>query len=349
MLTLLLGLLCLGYASPVQATTAELYKPSDKFMTDVVSFIKGQVQELPSNMKYVMVYDVLQKRYYLYFSLKGEELHTYRYLYASSRQTFLKIRGKNAVRIYADENQNITHTEFMANLDENLQNEDFTNWIYNTGSLGSGLSFNKKFLLLEEKFNDGGMTNADKGFMSGLFQGLINALLSPLMLIKNAVDSVMGAVNSIGSMITNAVISIGSAITGAITSMTNAITGALTALGNFIIDGLKSLFIPSQSDLMELLDKFRNWFVLKFGALGQVLVFLTQFVGSLTSGARTFVIDLPPISLFGIQIINLDYDISEVTRTYKVLYDSYYMFVSAGMIFSFMGYLTTQMDTLFND
>lgn len=177
--------------------------------------------------------------------------------------------------------------------------------------------------MLKEK----GLTKGDKNFFSGLFNGLIQALLFPLNLIKQAVDGVMNAVNSIGTLIVNAV----------------------KELGKFLLDGLKSLFIPSEGDFNLIMTDFVGWFNEKLGALGQIVTFVTSFVTSLTSGAKNFVVDLPPISLGGITIINFDYDISQITTTYKTLYDLYYNFVSAGLVFSVIGYLTTQMDTFFND
>lgn len=299
------------------------FKISENDLQEMSSFVKEKFGEI----------DVDNVAYF------GYKFSTNRLgLYVFSDRTKLKLE-QSSDKSYYKFKYNPTYVHFV--FDTNNSNRLLEKNYVSTGKLNLNVYQNQESRIVYNvphylerhlfTFNDmlkeKGLTKADKNFFSGLFNGLIQALLFPLNLIKQAVDNVMNAVNAIGTLIVNAV----------------------KELGNFLLDGLKSLFIPSDSDFNLLLTDFVGWFSEKLGALGQIVTFVTSFVTSLTSGAKNFVVDLPPIQLGGVTIINFDYDISQITTTYKKLYDLYYNFVSAGLVFSVIGYLTTQMDTFFND
>lgn len=84
---------------------------------------------------------------------------------------------------------------------------------------------------------------------------------------------------------------------------TQEVTGAIEEHGNFIIEGLKSLFIPSDDFFKSYFDDLYNWFSTKFGFLTIPLDIFIQIVGVFTSSDRVdFVLVLPGFSIMDEQV-----------------------------------------------
>lgn len=84
---------------------------------------------------------------------------------------------------------------------------------------------------------------------------------------------------------------------------TQEVTGAIEQHGNFIIEGLKSLFIPSDDYFKAYFDDLYEWFSSKFGFLTIPLDIFIQIVGVFTSSDQTdFVLILPGFSIMDEQV-----------------------------------------------
>lgn len=81
---------------------------------------------------------------------------------------------------------------------------------------------------------------------------------------------------------------------------TDQVTGAIETHGNFIIDGLKRLFIPSDTFFKDYFDDLYNWFSVKFGFLTIPIDILVQVLDVFTSSQKVdFIVTLPPLSIMG--------------------------------------------------
>lgn len=84
---------------------------------------------------------------------------------------------------------------------------------------------------------------------------------------------------------------------------TQEVTGAIEQHGNFIIEGLKSLFIPSDDYFKAYFDDLYGWFSTKFGFFTIPLDIFIQIVGVFTSSDQTdFVLILPGFSIMDEQV-----------------------------------------------
>lgn len=103
---------------------------------------------------------------------------------------------------------------------------------------------------------------------------------------------------------------------------TDQITNAVEKHGNFIIEGLKSLFIPSDEYFKTYFDDLYAWFSERFGFLSFPIDLLIRvvdlFVGS---SDRDCVLTLPPVSIMGEELI------PETAFNLSELLDSHFPFV----------------------
>lgn len=84
------------------------------------------------------------------------------------------------------------------------------------------------------------------------------------------------------------------------TENTEQVTGAIEEHGNFIIEGLKRLFIPSDTFFKEYFDDLYNWFSEKFGFLTIPIDILVQVLDVFTTSQKVdFIVTLPPLSIMG--------------------------------------------------
>lgn len=85
---------------------------------------------------------------------------------------------------------------------------------------------------------------------------------------------------------------------------TNIITGALEKLGNFLIDGLKHLFIPSDTFFKVYFDDLYSWFSDRLGFLSFPIDLLVMLVNMfLGSSSTDFIITLPSFQIMGEQLL----------------------------------------------
>lgn len=84
---------------------------------------------------------------------------------------------------------------------------------------------------------------------------------------------------------------------------TNILVGALEKLGNFIIDGLKSLFIPSDTFFKTYFDDLLSWFSDRFGFLSFPIELLVKLVNLFVNSSDVdCVLTLPSFSVSGQQL-----------------------------------------------
>ena len=102
----------------------------------------------------------------------------------------------------------------------------------------------------------------DKGFDS--IQGEISSGSDEVV---DAVDGVKDSVDSVGDDIVQWGQNIVTGITEGVTNIQETIVEQTETLGNFILDGLKSLFIPSEGYFKELFDDLNEFFSDVFGFL----------------------------------------------------------------------------------
>lgn len=85
--------------------------------------------------------------------------------------------------------------------------------------------------------------------------------------VVDAVDGVKDSVDSVGDDIVQWGQNIVTGITNGVTNIQETIVEQTETLGNFILDGLKSLFIPSEGYFKELFDDLNEFFSDVFGFL----------------------------------------------------------------------------------
>lgn len=85
---------------------------------------------------------------------------------------------------------------------------------------------------------------------------------------------------------------------------TEQVTGAIEEHGNFIIDGLKSLFIPSDEFFKSYFDDLYGWFSDRFGFLSFPIDLLVKFSDLiLSSDVADCIITLPSFEIMGEQLL----------------------------------------------
>lgn len=81
-------------------------------------------------------------------------------------------------------------------------------------------------------------------------------------------------------------------------SLLGDVIEAVTSLPSLIIDGLKSLFIPSDDFFKTYFDDLYSWFSDKFGFLTIPLDIFIQIIGIFTSSSEVdFVVTLPALTV----------------------------------------------------
>lgn len=121
----------------------------------------------------------------------------------------------------------------------------------------------------EERFQDdvvGGLDDINDDINKG-FESIQGEISSGTDDVVDAVDGVKDSVDSVGDDIVQWGQNIVTGITEGVTNIQETIVEQTETLGNFILDGLKSLFIPSEGYFKELFDDLNEFFSDVFGFL----------------------------------------------------------------------------------
>lgn len=104
-------------------------------------------------------------------------------------------------------------------------------------------------------------------------KGLLNSIIT---LVKNIITGI----TELPSKIANSLKTFFDNIVNAVTSIGDLIKNAIVDLGNFLIDGVKSLFIPSEEDITNMKDKWDTLLSDRFGALYQVGALISDYASA---------------------------------------------------------------------
>ena len=126
-----------------------------------------------------------------------------------------------------------------------------------------------------------------QSWLGGLFDTIFGGIQEIVSGIENLPQSIASGLQSLFDGVTSAVNSIGSAITGAVDSASSAITSGLTALGNFLIEGLKTLFIPSDDYFSTIADDLMSWLEEHLGLLVYPFTLVTDLASRIAAISDT--------------------------------------------------------------
>lgn len=101
----------------------------------------------------------------------------------------------------------------------------------------------------------------------GWLGGLINSIIEGIRELIDGISNIAGNIAKLPGLIADALRSMLNAIKNAITAIGNQISSAIEALGNFLIEGLKSLFIPSDGYFEGKANEMRAWLEQHLGLL----------------------------------------------------------------------------------
>lgn len=101
----------------------------------------------------------------------------------------------------------------------------------------------------------------------GWLGGLINSIIEGIRELIDGISNIAGNIAKLPGLIADALRSMLNAIKNAITAIGNQISSAIEALGNFLIEGLKSLFIPSEGYFEGKANEMRIWLEEHLGLL----------------------------------------------------------------------------------
>lgn len=101
----------------------------------------------------------------------------------------------------------------------------------------------------------------------GWLGGLINSIVEGIRELIDGISNIAGNIAKLPGLIADALRSMLNAIKNAITAIGNQISSAIEALGNFLIEGLKSLFIPSEGYFEGKAIEMRTWLEEHLGLL----------------------------------------------------------------------------------
>lgn len=101
----------------------------------------------------------------------------------------------------------------------------------------------------------------------GWLGGLINSIIEGIRELIDGISNIAGNIAKLPGLIADALRSMFNAIKNAITAIGNQISSAIEALGNFLIEGLKSLFIPSEGYFEGKANEMRTWLEEHLGLL----------------------------------------------------------------------------------
>lgn len=315
---------------------------------EIADFMKSRYQNLNDNYYYFGYYDKQLKTYRFIVSqtiLEIEEKQVYGAINAQSKPSNYKalvLNSKNALEFRFDDTQKLTFNHFWSKMEnEKLGAANLLVPLYAKFSSIKNFNYNFKFSLLEDELNKGDLSSKDKGFFSGLFSGLINALLSPLNLIKEAVNALGGV---IGGFFKN--------LTSALTNLFKGLTDTIFKIFNDLKDFVLSIFIPKQDELKKVFDDFTEFSIAKLGAVGQVFDYVKRFVDTLNTYEKKCILKMgKPISIQNTQVFNINYDLCYLKNDSNLnnIYNIYYNFISGGLIFAFFGYLASKYNSIIKD
>jgi len=131
---------------------------------------------------------------------------------------------------------------------------------------------------------------------------------------------------------------------------TNIITDSINQAKQSIIDGLlngiKSLFVPTESDMSEWLTRTQAEISKKLGILGEPINFFSTLMNKLLVGnSEDFIFHIPELIIPGTDYKILDaFDINFTElindhEAFKTIYDGYIVIISGIMVYCFYSYL----------
>jgi len=97
--------------------------------------------------------------------------------------------------------------------------------------------------------------------------------------IQQGIDDVQQSVDNVGSKLDD--------VEQAVTETKEEITSLPGKIASAIIDGIKSLFVPSEEDLTEIRDEYESMLSEKLGFIWQAFDLLTTFVGDLQTNLES--------------------------------------------------------------
>lgn len=187
---------------------------------------------------------------------------------------------------------------------------------------------------LEKQDTTSGLLNGIIEFVKGIYNGIVD--------LPNKIAS---SISGFFTWIVDAIDTMKNFIGGLLQSVIDG----LIALGNFILDGLKSLFIPSDgfftslfNDLYTFFDEKLGVLFLPFELLGMVL---EQFL-AISEGSGVFTI--PDVHVMDYKIISsTTFDLKGAfTRILGDYYPIYYAFVDVGFILIFINSVKDKFDQI---
>lgn len=112
-------------------------------------------------------------------------------------------------------------------------------------------------------------------------------------------------------------------IVNAVTNIGNLIKNALVDLGNFLINGIKSLFIPSQEDITNMKTNWDTLLADRFGALYQVVDLIHDYASAFNSQSKgTITFPSVTIPLAGSEFTFGGWEVQVVPSGFDVLFNA---------------------------
>lgn len=117
----------------------------------------------------------------------------------------------------------------------------------------------------------------------GWLGGLIDSIIEGIRELIDGISNIAGNIAKLPGLIADALRSMLNAIKNAITAIGNQISSAIEALGNFLIEGLKSLFIPSDGYFEGLASDMQAWLEDHLGLLVYPFTLVTDLASRIAA------------------------------------------------------------------
>ena len=173
---------------------------------------------------------------------------------------------------------------------------------------------------------------------SGLLGGIIEIVRNIFDGIKNLPTNIANSIKGFFDNVVNSLV-----------NLMNVLKNAITDLGTFIIDGLKSLFIPSDDYFQTYFNDLYDFFDEKLGILFFPFEIITSLLNkflSITEGSG--VINIPNVYVMDYLIIQAtSFDLKAAfTQILGNYYSLYYAFVDCIFIFIFINSIKRRLDNI---
>ena len=270
--------------------------------------------------------------------------------------------------LYYDSSDNVIDFQQLY-LKENLKSSSVQSVNLN---FKPNVSVNQGFTCrLEFSFNQS-RVSTQKFYISSSFSfydkddnsAVLNAITSGVNDANNKLDALEEQVDGLGNTISDGLSGLGDRISGFFDNLVNSITGlgdrigdfftdlknsfieSITNLGNAILEGLKSLFIPSDDYFDNLINDLKSYFEQKLGILMvplQIITLIMDLFSNLKTGSG--VLHIPDITIFDVTIISrTDFDLGSyfndfLNKVGKYAYpDVYYVCTDVLIIFMLVNF-----------